>query len=1673
MVNFINKIQVPVKFILLGTQTGKIYYIEDFGNGNFGIPSLIAQLEGAVDSIGVGDFDNDGDFDFIIGNTMNIFINDGNNIFMMKDLNIPGFDYLKHDIVVNDINDDGLMDFFAGVPGYNVRDYCLINKGNFKFQPIPMPDLLLGYQSYSTYGKDSGDFNEDGKIDIAIDTSHYYSKISTNEFIKNFIYYEWYRTHYLILATDYDKDSHYDLIVGGHLYYGNGEGDFYLGKDHNLPKQGDLNDGFLHDMDQDNAIVRDFDNDKYDDILCLKNYTGEVYLFKGNENAIDFTSNPIFTVNESALGISAYPKSIPFYLERPNVKLNDPYLDLQPVKGVFTIKGIISGDIQEYVLEYGKGMKPENWVILDQGNSVIDGNIYNWDTTGLNGIYTLRLKAIDSQNRLKSDEILIDIVNSVSHTNDFIVFGNKDGIYRAMYNTLSSNFNNKEVVGYPVNGHFNGMGIADFDNDGDYDVISGKSWYSINIFEYLMLYINDGDNNFTETRLKLSNVNLNNDVHDFAIGDFNNDGWMDFVCSGYSPDNYLFINQKNNTFRMRSLGSVPQILFGKDTADFNNDGYLDIITGDAIGNYYIYFNDKAEGFIRSAPFAGPSTGQMFTVVAGDFNEDGFQDMILGGNIGEAFLYFGNGTSEFIKAEDSSLPSEKPIDYGRVFKISGNVSADKFDYDKDGHLDLIANTGSAVYFIKGNGDGSFQAPEIITAYSGGGYAISAMPQKSITDMPIAEITSPDEDGTEGSKWEINITGSAHGSYFTNYILEYGYGDNPENWTLITNSTTPVTGIYLNDKLKKLWPSYLLNGIYTIRLRVYDTIGRMSRDTVTFNILNTTDDTSITNRRIIIIGNQDGELYCFEENEDGTFTNKQYLGDIGDMAYGVSVLDLDNDGDLDFIANEKNGDIYGFINNGRQKFVKVEIDKYLQFYSDAMDILGSDFNKDYNRDFIVSQNDDVPIEYNNFTKLEFDKINLPALPSGQRIRKKEVIDINNDDKNDLICIDYNGNIFIYTNKSTSHKIIFSIPVYNFSVTYFPYTFLSGDFDEDGINDLIIGGDVNGDTYFYKGDSSGGFALQAGITPFDFNNYTSADVMDFNGDGYLDIIAVDFIGKHFYYIQGKFSAQFETPVLIDPDVGDALGISNLDDLKSFTNVPPMAIINEPDRDENVNGLIYVSGVAYDSDFVRYRLEYCDNPLYTNWILIKASSNVVESADLGLWDTTLLPIGVYYIQLSVLDAIGQETITFINVNLVPPQAESIVLDPSSPIKATNVQVTLTVDEPIPLAPELYFIPEGKSDKIYIILTNASTNDIIWQGSFTVTTQTGDGEARFYYEAEDDFGNIGNTILQGDRFIIDTISPSCTILINPASPVNTGIIDVECQLSENIKDIPNIYFTPNNSTNKILIPNISKGGNLYSGQMLITTDMSNGPAYFTFNAVDLAGNIGTNITSGKDFIIGIDRVKPTAIIYTPNSNDIVVGEVAITGTATDQDYSGLSLNFSHYILEYGERDNPTNWVEIRRGTSTVISNSLGDWDTVGLSGFYTLRLRSIDRNFNISEDRVYVNVNPLANIVLITPASNSTISNKMPVFKWEIPPEPDNKYLNFKLVIARDEGLTDIVYTFKSTNKRQGFIPLTPVKPGKGNEYFQMFNALELNQDYYWKVWAWNGDAYYINSIVWKFRVE
>lgn len=106
-------------------------------------------------------------------------------------------------------------------------------------------------------------------------------------------------------------------------------------------------------------------------------------------------------------------------------------------------------------------------------------------------------------------------------------------------------------------------------------------------------------------------------------------------------------------------------------------------------------------------------------------------------------------------------------------------------------------------------------------------------------------------------------------------------------------------------------------------------------------------------------------------------------------------------------------------------------------------------------------------------------------------------------------------------------------------------------------------------------------------------------------------------------------------------------------------------------------------------------------------------------------------------------------------------------------------------------------------------------------------------------------------------------------------------------------------------------------------------------------------------------------IINDPYINEIVNGAVEIRGIAD-------GAGFESYTLEYGEGAEPAEYYPIA-GLSTPVTNDiLAGWNTSGLSGRYTLRLRSGGNN----EYRRTVFVANEAAAEVISPKAGDTVSN-------------------------------------------------------------------------------------------------
>ena len=134
----------------------------------------------------------------------------------------------------------------------------------------------------------------------------------------------------------------------------------------------------------------------------------------------------------------------------------------------------------------------------------------------------------------------------------------------------------------------------DFDLDGDLDMysmnhnpqtfgIGGRETFSPLGDKF---YINEGG--FYVDKTKEVGIYSNAISYGLGIGisDLNMDGWPDvYISNDYDEPDYMYINQKNGTFKeviQEATNHIAQFSMGNDIADFDNDGFVDILTLDMV-----------------------------------------------------------------------------------------------------------------------------------------------------------------------------------------------------------------------------------------------------------------------------------------------------------------------------------------------------------------------------------------------------------------------------------------------------------------------------------------------------------------------------------------------------------------------------------------------------------------------------------------------------------------------------------------------------------------------------------------------------------------------------------------------------------------------------------------------------------------------------------------------------------------------------------------------------------------------------------------------------------------------------------------------------------------------------------------------------------------------------------
>jgi len=236
------------------------------------------------------------------------------------------------------------------------------------------------------------------------------------------------------------------------------------------------------------------------------------------------------------------------------------------------------------------------------------------------------------------------------------------------------------------------VAVGDYDNDGYMDVlVAGLGKKDV---PFTILYRNTGAGTFVDSGVVLPGLSRAT----AAWGDFDGDGNLDLAMTGLNisslPVTRIYRNNGNGTFTALT-NNMAQVFAGNVAwGDYDGDGRLDLlVTGitsasaSGIAVTRLYHNDGNSIFTSvSHPFTDCYLG---AAAWGDYDNDGQLDLVLSGATTGGGLVSAIWHNEGHGSFSNSGIALPAMDLG--FAVWG-------DYDNDGHLDLLFGGNTDAGFI---------------------------------------------------------------------------------------------------------------------------------------------------------------------------------------------------------------------------------------------------------------------------------------------------------------------------------------------------------------------------------------------------------------------------------------------------------------------------------------------------------------------------------------------------------------------------------------------------------------------------------------------------------------------------------------------------------------------------------------------------------------------------------------------------------------------------------------------------------------------------------------------------------------------------------------------------------------------------------------------------------------
>ena len=1003
---------------LVSTDDFNVYKYRNFYNGG---------------GVGIGDVNNDGLQDIYLTSNMGqnkLYLNKGN--FQFEDITetarVGGTRAWSTGVSMVDINADGFLDIYVcnsgDVKGDNKQNEFFINNGDLTFSE-KAEELGLADQGYSTHASFL-DFDNDGDLDVYL-LNNSYQAIGSFNLTKN-------------ERPIRDK-------LGGDKLFENQEGLFVDVSE----KAGIYGSVIGFGL---GVTVGDMNNDNWQDIYVSNDFFERDYLYINQHDGTfkETLTGSISSISGASMGADAADINNDGYNDIFITEMLPSEYDRLKTVTTFEDWNKYQYNVKnDYYHQFTRNMlqlNNSNMTFSEVGRfSGVEASDWSWgalffdmNNDGLkdlfiaNGIY----KDLTNQDYLQyisNQEIFESITrdNKVDYKRLIDIIPSNKVKNHAYLNMGDLKFELQDN-GLNLESFSNGSAYGDLDNDGDMDLVVN------NVNMPLFVYRNNLDhtnNNYLKVILKGEGNNKEGIGAKLELSNKENTYFLEqqpvrgFQSSMDNRPNFGFINKDGLALKViwpsGKVNQISNLEANTIISVAEKDATLEAIESidsrieeanifvkneDAINFVHVENNYVDFNIERLLPFMRSAEGPKMSV--GDINGDGEDDLFIGGSKDNISKIFLQKNRHFTELNTSAFDNQI---------VCEDAKSVLFDADGDGDLDLYVCSGG----IEISKYSPYYLDRLYFNDGKGNYALS--PQNlpveagyhSSSTVAVADI---DNDG------DLDV-------FVGERAIPDAYGFPGSGFLLVNDGKGHFT-----EQSNNLAPNFKDLGMITDALFM--------------------DINNDNYQDLVVVGEFMGiEVF---ENDHGKFKplKNSQLSNLKGWWNTIAKSDLDNDGDMDLIVG----------NHGLNSRFKANVERPIKLFVNDYDGNGYfdpilTFTAENGKQYPYVLRHDLTAQLKYLTKQypdyeSFKNASITDIFTKQQLDNSLVLEANT--LNSLILI--NNGDFSFEVKTLPFETEFS-PI---------YAITTSDFDNDGDQDIIMGGNLNGvKPEFGRYDASFGIYLE----------------------------------------------------------------------------------------------------------------------------------------------------------------------------------------------------------------------------------------------------------------------------------------------------------------------------------------------------------------------------------------------------------------------------------------------------------------------------------------------------------------------------------------------------------------------------------------------------------------------